>query len=75
MTKQKALHPRDDVTDYIYQERREEEDLSGSKTALTHRYNDSRTAQKKHEAGLITPIKNYTDNSKDNKMIIKRKLK
>ena len=40
----KTLHLRDDVdTDYMYQEKREEEDLPALKTALTHRYNDSKT--------------------------------
>ena len=44
MTMHKALHPRDDVDRlYIYQKKKEEEDLSALKTALTHRYNDSRT--------------------------------
>ena len=39
MTMHKALHPRDDV-DRLYEE---EEDLLASKTALTHRYNGSKT--------------------------------
>ena len=34
------------LTDYIYHERREEEGLPAMKTALTHRYNDTRTTQK-----------------------------
>ena len=34
------------LTDYMYQERREEEDLSALKTVLKHPYNDSRTTQK-----------------------------
>ena len=32
----KALHPRDD--DYMYLEKKGEEDLPASKTAFTHRY-------------------------------------
>ena len=40
MTMHKALHPKDD---YMYQERSGEEDLPALETALTHRYNDSRT--------------------------------
>ena len=40
MTLYKALYPRDD---YMYQEKRGEEDLPALKTALTHQYNDSRT--------------------------------
>ena len=44
MTIHKALHPRDDVDRlYMYQEKREEEDMPASETALTHRYNDSKT--------------------------------
>ena len=40
----KALHPRDDVDRlYMYQEKREEEDLPASKTPLTHLYNGSKT--------------------------------
>ena len=31
------------LTDYMYQEKREEEDLPASKTVLTHPYNDSKT--------------------------------
>ena len=38
----KALHPRDDLADYMCQEKRKKEDLSATKTALTHRYNDSK---------------------------------
>ena len=34
------------LTDYMYQEKRYEEDLTASKTAFTHRYNDSKTPQK-----------------------------
>ena len=31
------------LTDYMYLEKREEEDLPASKTALTHPYNGSKT--------------------------------
>ena len=43
MTMHKALHPRDNVADYMCQEEKEEEDLPALKTALMHRYNDSKT--------------------------------
>ena len=47
MTMYKALHPRDNVDRlYMYLEKTEEEDLPASKTALTHRYNGSKTTQK-----------------------------
>ena len=41
LTVHKALHPRE--TDYMYLEKREEEDLPASKTPLTHRYNGLKT--------------------------------
>ena len=47
------------LADYMYQEKREEEDLSTSETALTHPYNDSKTYIEKHKRGLITAIKQY----------------
>ena len=34
------------LADYMYQEKREEEDLPALKTALAHRYNDSKTIYK-----------------------------
>ena len=43
MTMHKALHLKDDVDRHMYQEKREEEDLPASKTALTHPYNDPKT--------------------------------
>ena len=58
----------------MYQEREAEEDLSALKTALTHRYNDSKKTEK-HEGGLITAIRNDTDNTKTNRMTITRNLK
>ena len=56
----------------MYLEKREEEGLLASKTALTHRYNDY---IEKHRGGLITAIRNDTDNTIDNKMTITRKQK
>ena len=35
--------PKTTLTDHMYQEKREEEDLPALKTGLTHRYNDSKT--------------------------------
>ena len=43
MTIHKALHPKDDVDSLYVYEKREEEDWSALKTALTHRYDDSKT--------------------------------
>ena len=56
------------LTHYMYQERMEEEDLLALKTVLMHRYNGIW----KH-GGLITAIKDYTDNTMANRMIITRK--
>ena len=39
MAMHKALHP----SDYVFQEEIEEKDVPALKTALTHRYNDSKT--------------------------------
>ena len=60
----------------MFQEKREEEDLPALKTALTHRYNDSKTIYKNTmEGGLIIAIRNDTDNTMDNRMTITRKQK
>ena len=58
------------LTDYMYQEKREEEDLPASKTALMHRYNDSRNT---YEGGQIIAIRNNTGNTINNRMTITRK--
>ena len=63
------------LTDYMYQEKREEEDLSALKTnvdALIRRLEDY---MQKHDGGLITVIRNDTDNTMDNRMTITRKQK
>ena len=60
------------LTDYMYQERREEEELPVLKTALTQRLEDY---IEKQEGGLITAIRNDTDNTKTNIMIMTRKQK
>ena len=60
MIMNKTLHPIDDDDRlYIYQEKRKEEDLPALKTALTHRYNDTR----------------LHDNTMDKRMIITWKQK
>ena len=43
MTMHKALYPIDDVDRLYVSRKEEEEDLPALKTALTHRYNDSKT--------------------------------
>ena len=60
----------------MFQEKGVEEDLPALKTALTHRY-DSKTISKnqKHDGGLITAMRNDTDNTMDNRMTTTRKQK
>ena len=56
----------------MYLERREEEDLPASKTALIQRPEDY---IEKHERGLITAIRKDTDNTTDDRGTITRKQK
>ena len=49
----KALHPRDDLTDYMCQEKKEEEDMLALKTVLAHQYNDLNTTYKWVEEGWL----------------------
>ena len=53
------------LTDYMYQEKREEEDLPASIQQL----------EEMHEEGLITATRNGTENTKTNRMTISRKQK
>ena len=43
------------LTDYMFQEKREEEDLPALKTALTQRYNDSKTIYKNTKEDSLQP--------------------
>ena len=43
ITLHKALYPRDDATDFMCRERKEEEDKPELKTVLMHRYSDLKT--------------------------------
>ena len=78
---QRHYIPETTLTDYMSHEKREEEDLPALKTASTHRYNDSALTHQykdyieKHEGGLITAIRNVSDNTIDNRMTITRKQK
>ena len=55
MNMHKALHLKDDVDRLYYQEKREEEDLPASKTALTHPYNDSKATYKSMKEDWLQP--------------------
>ena len=71
----KALHPRDDV-DRLYVQRKEggrgPTSIKNSVDTSIQRLEDF---IEKHERKLITAIRNYTDNTIDNRMIITRKQK
>ena len=75
MTTHKALHPRDDV-DRLYvpitEGRRGLASIEDSVDASIQRFEDYR---EKHEGGLITGIKNNTDNTMDNRVDMTRKQK
>ena len=75
MTMDKTLHPRDDV-DRLYVSRKEGgkglASIENSVDASIQRLEDYIG---KHERGLITAIRNKTDNTIDNRMTITRKQK
>ena len=75
MIMHKTYIPETTLTNNMFQEKREEEDLPALKTALTHRYNDTKTIYKKHEGGLITATGNDTENTMNNRMTMTRKQK
>ena len=60
------------LTDYMYQEKMEEENLPALKTALTHRLENY---IQKHNGGPFIAIRNDTDNTMDNRMTRTRKQK
>ena len=75
MTMHKELHPRDDV-DRLYVSRKE----GGSGLASIEDSVDASIQRledyiEKHEGGLITAIRNNTDNTIDNRMTKTRKQK
>ena len=75
MTMHKALHPRDDF-DRLYVSRkevgRELASIEDSDEASKQRLEDYK---EKHEGGLITAIRNDTDNTVDKRMTITGKQK
>ena len=75
MTMHKALHPRDDV-DRLYVSRKEgERGLASIKDSVDASIQRLEDYIEKHEGGLITAIKNDTDNTVTNGMTITRKQK
>ena len=75
MTMHKALHPRDDIENSMYQENKEEEDLPSIEDSVDTSIKWLEDYIEKHERGLITSIRNDTDNTIDNRMTITRKQK
>ena len=75
MTMYKALHPRDNI-DRLYVSRKEEgrglASIVDSVDASIQQFEDY---IEKHERGLITAIRNNTDNTIDDRMTITRKQK
>ena len=75
MTMHKALHPRDDV-DRLYVSRKEGgRGLASIKDSVDSSIQRLEDYEGKHEQGLITAIRNNTDNTIDNRMTITRKQK
>ena len=75
MTMHKALHPRDDV-DWLYVSRKEGgRRLASIKDSIDASIQWLEDYIEKHERGLITAIRNNTDNTIDNRMTITRRQK
>ena len=75
MTIHKALHPRDDV-DRLYVSRKEEgRELTSIEDTVDASIQRLEDYMEKHERGLITTIRNNTDNTIDERMTTTRKQK
>ena len=71
----KALHPRDDV-DRLYVSRKEGgRGFAGIEDSVNAPIQRLKDYIQKHDGGLITAIRNDTDNTMDNRMTISRKQK
>ena len=75
MTMHKALHPRDDV-DRLYVSRKEGvRGLASIEDSVDASLQQLEDYIEKHAGGLITAIRNDTDNTIDDRMIATRKQK
>ena len=75
MIMHKALHPRDDV-DRLYVSRKERgRGLASIEDSIDTSIQRLKDYKEKHEWGLITAIRNDTDNTIDDRMTITRKQK
>ena len=71
----KALHPRDDVNRLHVSRKEEGSELASIEDSVDASIQRLKDYIEKHEGGLITAIRNYTDHTMDNRMTITRKLK
>ena len=75
MTMHKALHPRDNV-DRLYVSRKEGgKGLASIEDSIDASIQRLEDYMEEHERGLITTIRNDTDNTIDNRMTTSRKQK
>ena len=75
MTMNKALHPSDDV-DRLYVSRKERgRGLASIEDSVDASIQQLKDYIQKHDEGLITNIRNDTDNTMDNRIKITRKQK
>ena len=77
MDQRKRRHyiPETMLTDYMFQEKREEEDLPALKDSVDASIQRLEDYIEKHEGGMITAIRNDTDNMMSNRITITRKQK
>ena len=75
MTVHKALHPRDDVGRLYVSRKEGERGLASIEDSVDISIQRLEDYIEKHDRGLITAIRNNTDNTIDNRMIITRKQK
>ena len=75
MTMHKALHPRDDVDRLYVSRKKEGRGLASIKDSVDASIQRLENYIEKHERGLITAIRNNTDNTMANRRTISRKQK
>ena len=75
MTMHKALHPRDDVDRLYVSRKKGGRRLASTKNSANTSIQQLQDYIEKHEGGLITAIRNDTDNMMENRMTITKKQK
>ena len=71
----KALHPRDDIGRLYVSRKEGERELASIEDSIDTSIQRLKYYIEKHEGGLITAIRNETDNTMDNRMTITWKQK